>query len=54
MNIGNQELLYRAGDGEDRVYCKTCDNLCTEGFYKNHLEPQSHTNDIYKKQRIKN
>ena len=54
MDIENQELIFCADEGEYRVYCDLCDNLCIERFYKNFLKSQSHTNEIYKRQRVNN
>ena len=28
MNSDNQEAIYCEDDGEYRVYCQICDNLC--------------------------
>ena len=39
-------------DGEYRVCCNTCDNLCIERFCKNHLKAQTHINFIRKKKTI--
>ena len=33
MNSNNQHVFY-CEDGEYRVYCDICDNLCIERFYK--------------------
>ena len=33
-------------DSEFRVYCKFCDNLCIERFYKNHLKSQTRNTNI--------
>ena len=52
MDIENQEVIYCEGDGKYRVYCDFCDNVCQERFYKNHLKSQTHTNNIYKRQRL--
>ena len=35
---GNQEAIYCEDDGDYRVYCNICDNVCVERFYKNHLK----------------
>ena len=43
------EVRYCPEDDEHRVYCNICDNLCRERFYKNHLQSQTHTNNIRKK-----
>ena len=47
--IDNYEVLYCADDEEYRVYCTSCDKLCIEQFYKNHLKSQTHTNNFYKR-----
>ena len=47
MNSDNQQVIY-CEDGEYRVYCKICDKLCIERFYKNHLKSQIHLNNIRK------
>ena len=51
MDGENQEVVH-CEDGEYRVYCKICDLLCIERFYKNHLKSQTHTNNFYKRQRF--
>ena len=45
MDNENQLVIY-CEDGEYRVYCDVCDNLCIERFYKNHLKSQTHINNI--------
>ena len=50
----NCEVIYCEDDVENRVYCEFCDNLCIEGFYKNHLKSQTHTNNKHKKPFQKN
>ena len=35
MNSNNQ-LAFYYDDGDYRVYCSICDNLCVERYYKNH------------------
>ena len=47
MNSDNQQVIY-CEDCEHRVYCKICEKLCIEQFYKNHLQSQTHTN-IFRK-----
>ena len=54
MDIENQKVIYCADDEEYTVDSDICDNLCIERFYKNHLKSQSHTTNIYKRQRLKN
>ena len=51
MNSDNQ-LVIHCEDGEYRVYCDVCDNLCIERFYKNHLKSQTHLNNIRKRQQL--
>ena len=52
MDSVNNEVIYCADDDEYRIYCEICGKLCIERFQKNHLKSQSHTNKIYKRQRI--
>ena len=47
MDSDKYEVIYCEVDGEDRVYCEICDNLCIERFYKNHLKSQTQTNNIH-------
>ena len=54
MDSENQEVLYCADDDEYKVYWIICDKLCIERFYKKHLKSENHTNNIYKRQRLKN
>ena len=49
-----QEVIYCEDDGEYRVYCDICDNLCIEIFCKNHLKSRTHINKIHKKKTISN
>ena len=49
MNSDNQQVIY-CEDGEYRVYCNICDNLCIERFYKNLLKSRTHTNNIRKRE----
>ena len=49
MDSENPQAFYCEDDGEFRVYCDTCDRLCKERFYKNHLKSQTHTNKIREK-----
>ena len=46
------EAIYCEDDGEYRVYCEICENLCIERFYENHLKSQTHTSNVYKRQRL--
>ena len=50
MGIENQEVLYCEDDGEHRVYCDICDNLCIERFYKYRLKSQTHINNKRKRE----
>ena len=54
MECADYEVIYCEDDGEYRVYCDVCDNLCIERFYKNHLKSQTHMNNIRKKKSISN
>ena len=38
MNTDNQQVIYFEDDGEFRVFCEICDNLCIERFYKKSFE----------------
>ena len=53
MDIENHEVIYCEDDGEYRLDCEICDNLCIERFYKNHLKSQTHTNTIHKTKQFK-
>ena len=53
MDSQNQQVIYCVDDDEYRVYCNNCDELCFER-YKNHLKLGTHTNKIYKRQRLDN
>ena len=48
MITENQEVIFCPEDDEYRVYCDICDKLCTERYYRNHLESQTHTKIIQK------
>ena len=54
----DEEKIYQPifceDDGEYRIYCDVCDNLCIERFYKNHLKSRTHINSIRKKKSISN
>ena len=50
MGSDNYEVVFCPEDDEYTVYCDICDELCIERFYKNHLESQSHTNNIRKRE----
>ena len=51
MSSENQLVIY-CEDGEYRVYCDVCDNLCIQRYYKNHLKSKSHLNNICKIEEI--
>ena len=52
MDCENQLVIY-CEDGEYRVYCDVCDNLCIQRYYKNHLKSKSHINNIRKIEDLK-
>ena len=52
MDSENQLVIY-CEDGEYRVYCDVCDNLCIQRYYKNHLKSQTHINNIRKREKLK-
>ena len=52
MKTDNQQVIY-CKDGEYRVYCDICENLCIERYYKNHLKSRTHINIIRKRQQVK-
>ena len=45
MNSDNHQVIH-CEDGEYRVYCIICDELCIERYYKNHLKSKTHTRNI--------
>ena len=51
MNKDNQQVIH-CEDGEFKVYCDTCDNLCIERFYKKHLKSRTLSNNIRKRQQL--
>ena len=51
MDSDNQLLIY-CEDDEYRVYCKICDKLGIERFYKNHLKSRTHSNNIRKREQL--
>ena len=53
MDSDNQEIIYCEDDGEYRVYCNICDKICIRRYHKNHLKSQTHTNNIHKRQQLK-
>ena len=52
MDVENQLVIYCEDDGEYRVYCDICDNLCIQRYYKNHLKSKTHINNIRKIEEI--
>ena len=48
----NQLIIYCEDDGEYRVYCDICDNLCIQRFYKTHSKSTTHINNIRKIEEI--
>ena len=50
----NKEAVYCEDDGEHRVFCNICDNLCMERFRETHLKSQTYTNTTRKKQQLNN
>ena len=51
MKSDNQKVIY-CEDGEYRLYCNICDDLCIEQFYKNRLKTKTHTNNIRKREQL--
>ena len=51
MNSDIQQVIH-CEDGEYRVYCTICDNLCIEQFYKKHLKSGTHINNIRKREQL--
>ena len=51
MDSDKQQVIY-CEDGEYRVYCDVCDNLCIEQFYKNHSKSKTHINNICKREQL--
>ena len=49
----NYEFLFCADDDEYRLCCESCDKLCIERYYKNHLKSQTHNNIFRKEQQLK-
>ena len=39
-------------DNQQVIYCKICDKLCIERFYKNQLKPRTHINIIRKREQL--
>ena len=53
MDSDNQLVSYCEDDGEYRVYCDACDNLCIERYFKIHKKSQTHMNNYRKRQQSK-
>ena len=51
MDCKNQLVIY-CEDGEYRVYCDVCGNLCIQRCYKNHLKSKTHINIIRIKKQL--
>ena len=51
MDSDTRQVIY-CEDEEYRVFCRICDNLCIERFYKNHLKSITHTNNIRKREQL--
>ena len=54
MDSENYDVIYCPEIDDYRKDCDSCDKLCIERFYKNHLKSQTHTNKNYKRQIISN
>ena len=52
MDSDNQLVIYCEDDGEYRVYCDVCDNLCIERFYKNHFKSRTHAIKIRTREQL--
>ena len=52
MDSDNYEVFY-CEDGEYRVYCDICDELCIERFYENLLKSKTHINNIRKGEQLR-
>ena len=52
MDSENEEAIYCEDDGEYRVYCDKCGNLCIKRFYRNHLKSQTHSNNFRKRDQL--
>ena len=52
MDAENQQVIYCEDDGEYTIFCTICHNLWIERFYKIHLESQTHTKKIYKREEL--
>ena len=51
MNSDNQQVIY-CEDGEYRVYCNICDEVCIERYFKNHLKSKTHNKNIGKREHL--
>ena len=51
MNSDNQQVIY-CEDGEFRVYCNICDELCIERYLRNHLKSETNINKIRKREQL--
>ena len=54
MDSENYDVIHCVDDDEYRIHCTICGKLCKERFYKNHLNSQTHTNNIHKKENNSN
>ena len=52
MDSDNQLVIYCEDDGEYRVYCAICDNLCIKRFCKYQLKSQTHIKIIRKREQL--
>ena len=48
MDCENELVIYCEDDGEYKVFCNVCNNLCIQRFYINHLKSKTHINNIRK------
>ena len=40
------EHIYCPEDDTYRIYCDICDKLCIDRYYQNHLQSQTHLNNL--------
>ena len=52
MDSDTQLIIYCKDDGEYRLYCNICDELCIERYYKSDLNSQTHTNNVRKRDQL--
>ena len=52
MERNIQEFVPCEHDREYKIYCKICDRLCIELFYKNHPESGTHNSTIPERQQL--